>query len=58
MKDLETALRRIHEHTFLLEDERALKAYGMHSAINRLLAVNRDGLSRIAVILIDEPLGF
>jgi len=56
--DLKTALRRIDEYTFPLEDERAMKAYGMHSAINQLLVINGDYSGRITVILIDEPLGF
>jgi L-lactate utilization protein LutC len=56
--DLETALRRVHEYTFLLEDERALKAYGIHSAVNQLLVINGDWMNRITVILVDEPLGF
>lgn len=56
--DLETALRRIEEYTFPLEDERAQAAYGMHSSINQLLIVNGDLSGRITVILVDEPLGF
>jgi LUD domain len=58
VSDLKTALRRIDEYTFPLEDERAMKAYGMHSAINQLLVINGDYSGRITVILIDEPLGF
>jgi hypothetical protein len=56
--DLETALRRIDEYTFPLEDERAQSAYGMHSALNQLLVINGGFPGRITVILIDEPLGF
>ena len=56
--DLETALRRISEYTFPLEDERAQAAYGMHSALNQLLVINGSRPGRITVILIDEPLGF
>jgi LUD domain len=56
--DLKTALRRIDEYTFPLEDERAQSAYGMHSALNQLLVINGGFSSRITVILIDEPLGF
>lgn len=56
--DLKTALRRIDEYTFPLEDERAQKAYGMHSAIHQLLVINGDYSGRITVVLIDEPLGF
>ena len=56
--NLHTALRRIDEYTFPLEDERAMKAYGRHSAIHQLLVINGDYSGRITVILIDEPLGF
>ena len=56
--DLETALRRIEEYTFPLEDERAQSAYGMHSAVNEILIINGARPGRITVILIDEPLGF
>lgn len=56
--DLETALRRIHEYAYPLEDERMQNAYGIHSAINQVLVINGDWLERITVILIDEPLGF
>jgi LUD domain len=56
--DLETALRRVREYSYPLEDERALKAYGIHSAINELLIISGDWRARISVVLIDEPLGF
>jgi len=56
--DLESAFRRINEYTFLLEDERAQEAYGVHSAIRQLLVINGDPAGRITVILIDEALGF
>ena len=56
--DLETALRRIDEHVYPLEDERAQQAYGIHSAVNQLLVINGDWMNRITVILVDEALGF
>lgn len=56
--DLETALRRVHEYAYPLEDERMQQAYGLHSAINQLLVINGDWFGRITVILLDEPLGF
>jgi len=56
--DLETALRRVYEYAYVLEDERAQKAYGMHSAVNQILVISGDWLGRITVILIDEALGF
>lgn len=58
VRDVEEGLRRIREHVFPLEDERALAAYGMHSAINKLLIINGEIPGRITVILVDEPLGF
>lgn len=56
--DLQTALRRVREYAYLLEDERAQQAYGMHSAVNEILVISGDWLGRITVILIDEALGF
>ena len=56
--DLETALRRVYEYAYVLEDERAQKAYGIHSAVNEILVISGDWLGRITVILIDEALGF
>ena len=56
--DLETALRRVHEYAYRLEDERMQQAHGLHSAINELLVINGDWFGRITVILLDEPLGF
>jgi hypothetical protein len=56
--DLPTALRRIEEYAFPLEDERAQAAYGMHSALNQILVIHAARPGRIAVILIDEALGF
>src|SRR5437868_9977692 len=37
VKDLGEAIDRIENYAFQLEDERAQKAYGMHSSINKLL---------------------
>ena len=56
--DLETALRRLREYVYPLEDERMQKASGAHSAVNQILIINGDRLGRITVILIDEILGF
>jgi len=39
--DLETALRRIEEYCYPLEDARARSAYGIPSGINNVLVVNR-----------------
>src|SRR5437016_882428 len=57
--DLEDGLRRINEYAFPLEDARAQEAYGIHSAVNKVLIINREITpGRITVVLVDEVLGF
>ena len=57
--NLEEGLRRIDEYAFPLEDARAQAAYGIHSAVNKVLIINREiAPGRITVILVDEVLGF
>ena len=57
--DLETALQRIDEYAYPLEDARAQAAYGIRSAVNKVLVINREITpGRITVVLVDEVLGF
>lgn len=57
--DLDEGLRRIEEYAFPLEDARAQAAYGIHSAVNKVLIINREIVpGRITVVLVDEILGF
>jgi hypothetical protein len=57
--DLDEGLRRIDEHVFPLEDERAQAAYGIHTSLNKILIINRDMTpGRITVVVVDEALGF
>jgi hypothetical protein len=57
--DLEEGLRRIDEYAFPLEDARAQAAYGIHSAVNKVLIINREIVpGRITVVFVDEALGF
>jgi bisphosphoglycerate-independent phosphoglycerate mutase (AlkP superfamily) len=57
--DVEEGLRRIDEYSFPLEDARAQAAYGIHSAVNKVLIINREvSPGRITVVLVDEVLGF
>jgi hypothetical protein len=59
VSDLEEALRRIDEYAFPLEDARAQAAYGIHSAVNKVLIINREiTAGRITVVFVDEVLGF
>jgi hypothetical protein len=59
VSDLEEGLRRINDYSFPLEDARALAAYGIHSAVNKVLIINHETVpGRITVVLVDEALGF
>ena len=59
VSDLEEGLRRINDYSFPLEDARAQAAYGIHSAVNKVLIINREIISeRITVVLVNEVLGF
>jgi hypothetical protein len=57
--DLSTALRRIENHCLPLENERAMKAYGVPSALNRILILNAEPHpGRGTVLLLREAIGF
>jgi hypothetical protein len=59
VSDLEEGLRRIEEYAFPLEDARAQAAYGIHSAVNKVLIINREiAPGCITVVFVDEVLGF
>jgi L-lactate utilization protein LutC len=59
VSDLDEALARIDEYVFPLEDARAEAAYGVHSAVNKVLIINREYIpGRITVVFVDEALGF
>lgn len=57
--DLSTALRRLENHCLPLENERAKKAYGVPSALNRILVLNAEPHpGRATVLLLREAIGF
>jgi L-lactate utilization protein LutC len=59
VSDVEEGLRRIEEYAFPFEDARAQAAYGIHSAVNKVLIINREIVpDRITVVFVDEVLGF
>ncbi|MFG3437168.1 LUD domain-containing protein [Nonomuraea sp. NPDC047897] len=59
VSDLPTALRRIENHCLPLENDRAMKAYGRPSALNRLLILNAEPHpGRGTVLLLRETIGF
>ena len=59
-KDLDGALKRIHDYVLPLESERAHKAYGVQgSFVSKLLIFNREtNAQRITLIFVKEKLGF
>jgi L-lactate utilization protein LutC len=57
--DLGAALRRVEDHCLPLENDRAMKAYGVPSALNRLLILNAEPHpGRGTVLLLREAIGF
>jgi hypothetical protein len=57
--DLDDAMRRVYEYAFPLEDARAQAEYGIHSAVNKVVIINREiAPGRITVVFVDEVLGF
>jgi hypothetical protein len=59
VSDLEEGMDRINEYSLPLEDARAQEAYGIRSAVNKVLVINREIVpGRLTVVLVDEVLGF
>jgi hypothetical protein len=57
--DLETALQRIEEYTLPRENFRMQGIYGVDSAINKILIVNKEFRpGRFAVVLIRDVIGY
>ncbi|MGB8644866.1 MAG: LUD domain-containing protein [Anaerolineae bacterium] len=56
--DIEEGLQRLYQYSLPLEDVRARKAYGISSAINKILIVNAETPGRTTVVLVKENLGF
>jgi len=56
---LEEGMKRVQEYSLALEDERALKAYGMNSSLSKLLIINKEVMpNRTTMIIVKEILGF
>jgi len=57
--DLETALRRVEEHSFQQESARLQALLGIPSAINKILILNGEVFpGRVQVVLIPDAIGF
>jgi acyl-CoA hydrolase len=55
---LEAARERIYDHSLILEDARALAAYGMNSRVGKLLEIRQEDPDRIHIVLIRQVVGF
>jgi len=59
VKDLDEGFRRIEEYAYPLEDTRMQEAHKLHSAVNKVLIVNKEGKpGRTTLIFVKEKLGF
>ena len=56
--NLETAHERIYNHSLILEDARALAAYGQNSFVGKVLEIHQELPGRVHVILIRQLVGF
>jgi acyl-CoA hydrolase len=56
--DLDAARERIYQHSFKLEDARALEVYGKNSRIGKILEIHQEDPGRIHVVLIRAVVGF
>ena len=60
VKNRDEGIKRIYEHSLILESERAKKAYGIPgSSVNKILIINKENSpNRIHVIFVNGVLGF
>jgi hypothetical protein len=55
---LEAAHERIYKHSLILEDARAIAAYGQNSSVGKILEIHQELPGRIHVVLIRQLVGF
>jgi len=55
---LEAARDRIYGHSLVLEDARAIAAYGQHSSVGKMLEIHSELPGRIHIVLVRQVVGF
>jgi acyl-CoA hydrolase len=55
---LEEARERIYKHSLVLEDARAIAAYGQNSSVGKILEIHQELPGRIHVVLIRQSVGY
>ena len=59
VKDLDEGTKRVYEYVLPQESERAMKAYGQPSSVNKTLIIDKEVTpGRITMIIVKEKLGF
>ncbi len=58
VKDIESGMKRIYQHSQPLENERMLELHGVPSNPRRILIINSESAPRTTVIFVKEALGF
>jgi acyl-CoA hydrolase len=55
---LEAAHERIYQHSLVLEDARAIAAYGQHSSVGKIIEIHQELPGRIHIVLVRQLVGF
>ena len=55
---LDAARDRIYGHSLVLEDARAVAAYGQHSVVGKILEIHSELPGRIHIVLVRQVVGF
>ena len=55
---LEAARDRIYQHSLVLEDGRAIAAYGQHSSVGKILEIRQELPGRVHIVLVRQAVGF
>ena len=54
----EAARERVYSHSLVLEDARAVVAYGQHSSVGKILEIHSELPGRIHIVLIRQAVGY
>jgi acyl-CoA hydrolase len=55
---LQAAHERIYQHSLVLEDARAIAAYGQHSSVGKVLEIHQELPGRVHIVLVRQVVGF
>jgi acyl-CoA hydrolase len=55
---LDAARERVYQHSLVLEDARAIVAYGQHSSVGKILEIHQELPGRIHIVLVRQAVGY